>query len=1041
MEKIIKTIFLFVALIVCNRANAQTGKVISGTVNDGNGPIPAATIFEKEFTSNGVSTDEKGRFTLKLRGSQGIIVIKSVGYLSQEINVTAKSNISVVLKDDAKGLEDVVVLGVGQSAKKITVTGAVSSISGEKIRQSPSASLQNSLAGRLPGFFSQQRSGQPGNDGAAFQIRGISTYAGGTTPLVIVDDVEVSADQISSIDNNEVESVTILKDASTTAVYGIRGANGVVIITTRRGQSGKPALNIKNESGLQMPTQRPVVNSGYTTLSLFRERLAGLYNNPATLYPNFFSGDNLQHYLTNDDPYNHPNVNWWDEVIKKVSLQNKINFDISGGTEKVKYFVNLGYLYQGGLFKDFSEDQGYNSNYLYNRYNFRSNVDITPNKNLKIKIDLSGKFGVTNEPNDKPWNNGGTIFQYLWNGELSSFLYPIYWPNGLIASSAATGTKPNPVANLMYSGYNRSYNNNIAAATSANQLLDVITPGLSANFLVSYTGDYSFTRNLTRASSEILAYSYDPAAQKYNPVTPNLYRMGVLSRSTSFNDTKRTTTIRGGLNYNRSFGDHNVAAVALINQTRTNILPVGTTTVTLIDPYNIQGFTGKATYAYKQKYLLDFTAAYNGSDRFSENNRFAWFPAASIGWNISEEKFVKDNLKFISFLKVRASYGITGNDNIGVSSLIYQKSYSTGASGIVFGETPQSYTGIIEPTLSNQNVKWMTVNDLDVGLDAKFFGSKLSLTLDYFDKKTKDIFTTPGLIPASFGATLPPYNLGRVRNTGYEVDLTYRDKIGANFEFFVNGNVTHAKNKVLYRDEPAYLYDGLALTGKPVGAVFQYTADGYYESLSDLYTAPRLAASVPLSTLQLGTIKYKDLTGDGIIDANDKQYIGNNNPNYTGGLSFGFSYKGFDVSTLFQGSFDYIINMNRGALAYARPDRVSVPWNLGRWTPVTAGSASFPELSGSVQDGFDGSGNYWSTFWYVQGDFIRWKNFEVGYRIPSSFAKKLHVNNIRVYANGYNMGIVYTKIPSFIDPESALTSSAGEYPQQRVLNFGIQFGL
>ncbi|QNR86706.1 TonB-dependent receptor [Pedobacter riviphilus] len=1041
MKKIIKIVVLFVALIICNRTFGQTGKIITGTVSDDKGPIPAATIFEKEFTNNGISTDENGHFSIKLRGTQGIIVVKSIGYLSQEINVSAKSKINVILKDDAKGLEEVVVLGVGQTTKKVTVTGAVSTISGEKIRQSPSASLQNSLAGRLPGFFSQQRSGQPGNDGAAFQIRGISTYAGGTTPLIIVDDVEVSADQISLIDQNEVENVTILKDASTTAVYGIRGANGVVIITTRRGQSGKPSLNFKNESGLQMPTQRPVVNSGYVTLNLLRERLAGLYTNPLTSYSNFFSGDNLNHYLTNDDPYNHPNVNWWDEVIKKVSLQNRINFDVSGGTGKVKYFVNLGYLYQGGLFKDFSEGQGYNSNYLYNRYNFRSNIDITPNKNLKIKVDLSGRFGVTNEPNDKPWNNGGTTFQYLWDGQLSSFLYPIYWPNGLIASSASTQTKPNPVANLMYSGYNRTYNNNIAAATSANQLLDVITPGLSANFLVSYTGDYSFTRNLTRSSSEILAYSYDPATQKYNPTTANLYRMGVLTRSTSFNLTKRTTTIRGGLNYSRNFGDHSVSALALLNQTRTNILPVNSTTVTLIDPYNIQGFTGKATYAYKQKYMVDLTAAYNGSDRFSENNRFAWFPAASVGWNVSEEKFIKDNLKFINFLKIRASYGLTGNDNIGVSSLVYQKNYSTGSSGIIFGETPQSYSGIVEPTLANTNVKWMTVKDFDIGLDAKLFNSKLSLTFDYFNKLTSDIFTTPGLIPSTFGASLPPYNLGRVRNTGYEIDLTYRDKIGKNLEFFVNGNLTYAKNIVLYRNEPGYLYDGLASTGKPVGAVFQYTFDGYYESLADLYTAPRFASSIPLSTLQLGSLKYKDLTGDGIIDANDRQYIGNNNPNYTGGLSFGFSYKGFDVSTLFQGNFDYIINMNRGALAYARPDRVSVPWNANRWTPENAASATFPELSSNTNNGVDGANPNYSTFWFVQGDFVRWKNFEVGYRFPAAFAKKLHVNNIRVYANGYNMGIVYTKVPTFIDPESALTSTVGEYPQQRVLNFGVQFGL
>lgn len=1028
---------LLLAFLMANQAMAQTGKVVSGTVSDSQGPIPAVTVYEKEFSTNGAQTDEQGRFTLKLKGTQGIIVIKSIGFLSQEIDVTNKSTVQVKLKEDTKGLEEVVVLGVGQTAKKVTLTGSVSSISGKEIRQSPSASLQNTLAGRLPGFFSQQRGGQPGKDGAAFQIRGINTYAGGTTPLIIVDDVEFTSDQISQIDPNEVESVTILKDASTTAVYGVRGANGVVIITTRRGSSGKPALNFKNETGLQIPTQRPVVNDGYTTLSLFRERLAGQYTNPLTSYSNYFAGNNLEHYRLNDDPYNFPNVDWWSEVMKKVSIQNRINFDISGGNNTVKYFVNLGYLYQGGLFKDFSEGQGYQSNYMYNRYNFRSNVDITPNKTLKIKLDLSGRFGITNEPNDKPWNNGGSTFQYLWNGELSGFLYPIYWPNGLIASSASSLTKPNPVANLMYSGYNRSYTNNISAVASANQQLDFITKGLSANGLLSFASDYGFSRNLTRSSSEILAYTYTPSTGKYDPVTANLYRMGALTRSSSNSGTNRTLNLRASLNYNRTFGVHNVGAVALYNQTTYNADPSGSVAS---DPYNIKGFTGKLTYAYNQKYLLDLTAAYNGSDRFESSKRFQWFPAASIGWNISEEDFFKNNIKFVDFFKLRASYGLTGNDNIGSSTYIYQKSYSTGASGIIFGETPQSYGGIVEPTLGNANITWMTTQDFDAGFDLKLFGSRLSITGDYFKKITKDILTTPGLIPSTFGASLPPYNLGKVSNRGYELDVTYRDKIGKDFTFFVNSNVTYARNKVEYRDEPSYLYPWLASTGKPVGAVFQYTFDGFYQSLKDLYTAPRVASASLLTTTNLGSAKFKDLNGDGIIDANDKGYIGDNNPNYTGGLSIGFSYKGFDVSTLFQGSFKYIINMYRGGVTYARPERVSVPWNASRWTPVTADYATFPDLAGGT-NGFDGNGTNWSTLWYVKGDYIRWKQFEVGYRFSTAFSKKLHVNNIRVYANGYNMGLIYTKLPSFVDPESALSTSVGEYPQQRVFNFGIQFGL
>ncbi len=363
-------------------AQSQTGQRITGTVTDAHGPIPGAGIFEKDFTTNGTSTDENGKFSLTLKGSAKIIVVKSIGFLTKELKITSNESIQIVLQEDAKGLEEIVVLGFGEKVKKLTNTGATSSITGLEIRQSPTSSIQNSLAGRLPGFFSQQRSGQPGRDGANFQIRGVSTYQGSTAPLIVVDDIEVTSDQISMLDQNEIESLTILKDASTTAVYGVRGANGVIVIRTRRGQAGKPQLTFRQETGLNSSTMNLETNNSYKTLSLLQEWTAEQYLDPATQYPKFFSGNNLERYRLNDDPFNFPYVNWWDELTLKNSIQNRSNFDISGGTQQTKYFVSLGYFNQGGMYKDFTKEEGYNGNYNFDRYNFRSNVDIDPNKDL-----------------------------------------------------------------------------------------------------------------------------------------------------------------------------------------------------------------------------------------------------------------------------------------------------------------------------------------------------------------------------------------------------------------------------------------------------------------------------------------------------------------------------------------------------------------------------------------------------------------------------------------------------------------------------------
>lgn len=1042
MKRILIYIVVLSALF-SQLAVAQTGKTITGLVSDNRGPIPGATVYEKEATANGAVTDQNGKFSLKFKGTTGIIVVKSIGYLTREITTSGKNTINILLQEDAKGLEEVVILGFGEKAKKITSTGAVSSISGKEIRQSPTSSIQNSLAGRLPGFFSQQRGGQPGKDGAEFNIRGISTYQGSTRPLIIVDDIEVTADQISMIDQNEIESLTILKDASTTAVYGVRGANGVVVIRTRRGEVGKPQLTFRQEVGLNSSTMNFDTNDGYTTLALLNEWTTQQYLDPAVQYPKYFSGNNLEHYRLKDDPYNFPFVDWWDELTLKNSLQSRTNFDISGGTQKTKYFVSLGYFNQGGMYKNFTQDEGYNGNYNFDRYNFRSNVDIDPTKDLHIRFDLSGRFGVTNSPNDSPGNGGAPTLQYLWNGQLSAFGYPAFNENGSYGGSTSSATKINPIANLRYSGYSRDYTNNLGFVTQVNQKLNFITDGLSTNALLSYASDYSFNRSLKRNSSEIPTYYWDPNTRSYLPVVNNLYRLGNLTRTGGYTGSNRVTNLQASIKYDKTFGQHDLNFFVLLNQTT----KTEETATTATEPYNVRGITGSLSYNFKQRYLLDIKGAYNGSDKFQNSNkRYALFPAVSLGYNISEEPFFKKNIHFVDNLKFRGSYGIVGNDGIGSSVYTYEKTYSSGSGkGYIFGETSNTASsGIIEPTLSNTEITWETQTDANIGLDLKMFKGKLSFTADFYKKRREDILTQRSSVAASFGASLPFVNLGIVENKGYEFDLTFRDNAFSNkLSYFINAQISHSENKVVFRDEGVAKYPWLGLTGKPVGALFGYQDAGLYQSLYDVYNSPKLLTATPLNTLNLGGVKLVDLNGDNVIDQYDMGYLGTNQPEFIAGLSLGFSYKGFDFSTLFQSSFKYFININRGIISYSRPENQSVPYNLGRWTPITGNDATFPVLAGS------GSQNsVYSTYWTKRGDYIRWKNVEVGYRLPDSFAKKLHVNNIRLYANGYNLGLIYTALPVFIDPESVSGTSSttnigdiNEYPQQRIYNFGIQFGL
>ncbi len=1010
-------------------AIAQT-RTISGTISDKIGPLPGVTIYEKGLLQNGASTDDKGQFTLNLRNGN-ILVVKMLGFLTKEYTVAPNAkNVSIVLEEDTKGLEEIVVVGYG-TQKKLTNTGSVSTITSKELKQNPTTSVQNSLVGRLPGFFAVQRSGQPGLDAAQFFIRGVSSYVGvsaangsntsvaGTSALgssnnalIIVDDIEYNMSDVQRLDPNEIESISILKDAASTAIYGLRGANGVLVITTKRGQSGTPSINLRQEVAVQTWSYRPKFLRSFesATLLVEGEKNAG----QATTS---FTQEDLDLFKSGADPYGHPDVDWWSTLTKKSAPQRRTNVDISGGSNTVKYFISGGFVSQDGMFKNFGQYSGFNNAFWYSRYNFRSNLDIQANKNLSFRVDVSGRFGQTNSP-----INGGSTYSGLLMTELfilAPYSYPIYNPNGTFGENKISSSSTNIVGKLSTLGYNRTYANDLNAVFGATQKLDFITEGLSAKLTVSYASNQSNTRSLNRGSFP--SYYYNPVDGSYRLTTPNLYRLPPLSLSTGINLALKVLQIQPTLNYDHNFGDHRVYATALIDQKS----DVGRDNTNL--PWVYRRYTGRTGYNYKQKYLVEFVGGYNGSDRFETAKRYGFFPAASLGWNLAEEKFFQKALPFVDVFKLRGSYGLTGNDGVaGNFGYVYQQTYATG-SGTQFGQTPgTTFNGVTEGRLANFDVTWEKDLQSNFGLDINMFKNKLNVVVDRFFGKRYDILTNRSSVSGIFGVSLPPVNLGIVKRNGWDGEITYRNNTKS-FNYNINATFSFTENTIIQKDEAQPRYPWLAETGHSIGQNFGYLFDGFY-SIADLTDAN---VAKPVISPRAGDLKYKDINGDKIIDAYDRQAIGNSSlPVNVLGLNLGINYKGFGINLAFQGSYNFSVGLNSEGLGFNNYQ----PIHLKRWTPETAATAEYPALGGTLIN--DARTNF-SNFWLIDAWYIRLRTAELSYQLPDKWIKPIGLKGVRVYTNG-NLLFTKTNVNKKyqIDPESVGGANTG-YPAQRTYNLGL----
>jgi len=1000
----------------------QAIPTIRGKVTDAKGqPLPGVTVVVKGTTTGNIS-DAKGNYSLANVPAGATLVFSFVGMKTQEIAVAGQTTVNVVLAEETIGIEEVVAIGYG-TQKKATLTGSISEIKGQELKRSPQPNLSNSLAGKFSGIIVNNRSGEPGYDDSDFYVRGLAT-TGNNDVLVVVDGVPGQIGGLSRLDPNDIESLTVLKDASA-AVYGSRAANGVILITTKRGEIGKPSLNYSFNYGLSLPTRLPDMADAATYAEIMNE--IDYYNNPDGGYNQFYSEEEIEKFRSGSDPLNYPNTDWAEETLKDVATQTKHNLSLTGGTDKLKYFVSLGLLSQDGLYKD-----GVTK---YEQYNIRSNIDAAITERLKLSVDVAAR----EEKRRYPISSASDIFRSIYRA------YPTVaarFPNGQPTSGIENN---NPVLMVTDIG---GINNNPT---------DVVNIILKASYKIprikglTIDGTYALDKSWSSGkafSKPYSVYNYDNTSDTYTEViTGGSAGKAMLTES---EDNKTLTTYSAKLNYSGRWGKHQLKALAGYEQsenkeekfeaiaynfptTETPELSQGGSAASDKEisgssyKYTRRSYFGRISYDYAEKYMLEVQMRVDGSSIFPKGERYGYFPAVSGGWRISEEPWL-DRVGFIDNLKIRASYGELGNDNI--DQFQYYNNFSFNNNYIIGSDV---HNGIDLTKLANPDITWEVAKKTDIGFDALLWKS-WSLEMIYFHQKRSDILAARNAsIPQVSGIVNPyetddseplvPYeNIGKIKNTGIEATLGY--KHSGKFSYNISANMTYAKNKVLFVDEASGVLDYQKETGKSLNSYLLYRAIGIFRTQEDLDNYPHLSGA------QLGDLIYEDYDQSGEITADDKIRTKYSNiPQITFGLNFRANWKNFDLSMVFSGQ--------TRVSQYVLPESGTVgnfysSWADHRWR-VNNPNGSYPRVDTRASSSVNG-GLYPNTFWLNDASFIRLKSLEVGYTIPSVHLDKISIDDVRVYVSGFNLFTI-TDVDDY-DPEGS--SESGQfYPQQRIINFGI----
>jgi len=1022
-SKINKIIMLVCLMLLTVGAQAQT--TVNGNVVDAQGEaIIGASVIEVG-TTNGTVTDFDGNFTLKTKGSKPQLRISYVGFTTQTL--PAAANMKVVLQEDAATLNEVVVVGYG-AQKKESVIGAISQVSSKDLLSTPAANVTQAIAGKIPGVITTQTSGAPGADDATINIRGRATFAGDGTPLVMVDGVERSFSQIAP---DDIESISVLKDASATAVYGVRGANGVILVTTKRGKEQKPEVSLTANFQWQSPTRKDSYLNSYQSVLLYEEALAndGLSSAYTAADIDMYRKTvNGEHTNTLDNLV-YPNVNWYDEVLKSSAPAQRYNASVRGGTKRMRYYASAEYYNQKSIVKNLSQDQyGNSSSPGYRRYSFRTNLDFFITNNLTTSVNFGTRFEERYGPNTSESSTYSQIFYSL--NHTPGWIFPVQYQveNGDEYKTLYGGNstyQDNIVAALANGGYYKGTNTINEINLILDYKMDWLTEGLSLRGMASY--DYnSYYRKLFSAgfaTYELNDRSNYTSIDAYNKFNTD----GELAYSKSASTTYKLY-LEAQINYARKFGKHDVTAMMLYNQNDYHYQSE------LAKRY--QGIVGRVTYGYDDRYLAEFNMGYNGSENFMKGKRFGFFPAFSIGWRITQEKFMEKTQNWLNNLKLRASYGQVGNDVYTVNGtaqrFLYEETWNQISNDYRFGTT--GVTGIYESQYPNYGVTWERAHKYNIGLEFGLWNGLLNGNIDFFYEKRKDILTAYLTRPQWVGVAMAAGNLGESKNKGFEIELHHSKLIGQDFRYNVDFAFSHAKNEIVDMNEPSLKTEYRKQMGHAIGQYYGLICEGFVTQ-ADI-DGGNLPQSTYSTNVQVGDLKYKDMNGDGFIDDRDETAIGYSDlPENTYSLTLGCTYKGIGFNVMFQG-VDHVSRYYDADAMYAFYNNGKAKTqHLTRWDPSQSeaynlANATYPLLH---TNSYGDHNQRQNSFFLQNGAFLRLKNIEISYNLPAKLIQHAGMSSCRIYANANNL-VTWDHLDKLCDPES---NGSNRYPIMKTVNIGI----
>ncbi|PKQ43813.1 SusC/RagA family TonB-linked outer membrane protein [Confluentibacter flavum] len=1025
-------------LLLGMQAHAQDEKVITGMVTDEitGEPLIGVNVILKGAVGIGTITDFEGEFTLRVPSANAVLAFSYIGFKTREINVGDNTTINVILQSDETSLEEVVLVGYGKQ-RKASVVASIAQVSGETLEQAGGvSSIGAALTGNTPGVITTSSTGMPGEEDPQILIRGQSTW-NGSSPLILVDGVERS---MNSVAISEVETLTVLKDASATAVYGVRGANGVILITTKRGRIGKAQIRFRANTTMKVPSKLPGKYDAFDALMVKNDAIENELSLSPESWNDYLPFDIIDKYRNPanlEESERYPNVDWADILFKDFTMSYNASINVNGGTESVKYFAGVDFLREGDLFKDYDNGRGYDPGYGFNRLNVRSNLDFKITSSTNLRVNLSGSHGVMKNP----WGASGSEYT-MWDAAYSTaadVFLPRYSDGSWGYFAPNEGKASNSVRNLAISGIQYRTTTKLTTDFTIDQSLDMLVKGLSAKGILAL--DNTFSEG-NRGVNDL----YNDIQEKWiDPVTglPTYKRAFDSNNRFDFQEGVKWSTTGGNvqngasyrrlfyqlqLDYNVKIDKHNITAMGLVNR---NEFATGSQI-----PNYREDWVFRTTYSYADKYLLEYNGAYNGSEKFNKENRFAFFSSGGLGWIISREKFM-ESLSFVDMFKIRASYGEIGDDNIN-GRFLYLTQWGYGGNSIL-GTTGQSaesspYTWYRETAVGNPEIHWEKVKKSNIGLDFGFFKGFLTGTFDYFKDDRSDILIQGNsrAIPSYYGTQAPVANLGRVRNQGFELEIKLNHTFENGLNLWSNFNVTHAKDKVLYADDPQLLPDYQKQENRQIGQAYSYVSHGYYNNWDELY-ASTIHNTNDDQKLP-GNYAVLDFNADGIIDTYDNIPYGfSGRPQNTFNTTVGFNWKGFSGFVQFYG----VNNVSRQVVLNSLSSQNHVVYEVDSyWSRDNInGAVPVPRWLSTPNGGYTSANRF-----FYDGSYLRLKNAEIGYTFDSNsnWVKSLSVNDLKVYVNGNNL-FLWSDMPDDREGNFAGTgwASQGAYPTARRFNLGV----